>query len=41
MRYEIVKGIPVMLIDQAKTVTQLEDERLADKAKQLGLKPTF
>lgn len=41
MRYEIVKGIPVMLIDQAKTVNQLEHERLADKAKQLGLKPTF
>ena len=41
MRYEIVKGIPVMLIDQAKTVNQLEHERFADKAKQLGLKPTF
>ncbi len=41
MRYEILNGIPVMLIDQAKTVNQLEHERLADKAKQLGLKPTF
>ncbi len=41
MRYEILNGIPVMLIDQAKTLNQLEHERLADKAKQLGLKPTF
>ena len=41
MRYEIRHGIPVMLIDQAKIVNQLEHERLAAKDKQLGLKPTF
>lgn len=41
MCYEIRHGIPVMLIGEAKTVNQLEHERLAAKAKQLGLKPTF
>lgn len=41
MRYEIRQGIPVMLVDEAKTVNQLEHERLVAKTKQLGLKPTF
>jgi uncharacterized protein YbaR (Trm112 family) len=41
MRYEIRQGIPVMLINEAKTVNQLEHERLAAKAQKLGLKPTF
>lgn len=41
MRYEIRQGIPVMLIDEAVTVNQIEHERIVGKAAQLGLKPTF
>lgn len=41
MRYEVRQGIPVMLIDEAIVVTQVEHERLVAKAKQLNLKTTF
>ncbi len=41
MRYEVRQGIPVMLIDEAMTVNQVEHERIMAKAKQLNLKPTF
>ncbi|MFM8003182.1 MAG: Trm112 family protein [Actinomycetota bacterium] len=41
MRYEVRQGIPVMLIDEAVTVTQVEHERLMSKAKQENLKPNF
>ena len=41
MLYEIRQGIPVMLINEAKTVNQLEHERLIAKAHKLDLKPTF
>ncbi len=41
MLYEIRQGIPVMLINEAKTVNQLEHERLIAKAQKLDLKPTF
>lgn len=41
MRYEVRHGIPVMLIDEATVVNQIEHERLVAKASQLNLKPTF
>lgn len=41
MRYEVRQGIPVMLIDEAIVVNQVEHERLVAKASQLNLKPTF
>lgn len=41
MRYEVRQGIPVMLIDEAIVVTQVEHERIVAKARQLNLKPTF
>jgi uncharacterized protein YbaR (Trm112 family) len=41
MRYEVRQGIPVMLIDEAIVVTQVEHERLVAKASQLNLKTTF
>jgi len=41
MRYEVRQGIPVMLIDEAIVVTQVEHERLVAKASRLNLKTTF
>ena len=41
MRYEVRQGIPVMLIDEATTVNQVEHERIMAKVAQLNLKPTF
>jgi uncharacterized protein YbaR (Trm112 family) len=41
MRYEVRQGIPVMLIDEAKIVNQVEHERIMAKVAQLNLKPTF
>ena len=41
MRYEVSQGIPVMLIDEATTVNQVEHERIMAKVAQLNLKPTF
>lgn len=41
MRYQVRQGIPVMLIDEATTVNQVEHERIMAKAAQMNLKPTF
>ncbi len=41
MRYEVRQGIPVMLIDEATTVNQVEHERIMAKVAELNLKPTF
>jgi uncharacterized protein len=40
-RYAIRDGIPIMLIDEAETVTDAEHDRLMAKAAAEGLKPTF
>ena len=40
-RYAIRDGIPVMLIDEAETVTDAEHDRLLAKASAAGLHPTF
>jgi uncharacterized protein len=40
-RYRVQEGIPVMLIDEAETVTDAEHERLVAKAAADGLRPTF
>ena len=40
-RYAIRDGIPVMLIDEAETVSDEEHRRLLAKAEQEGIEPTF
>ena len=40
-RYAIRDGIPVMLIDEAETVSDDEHARLTAKAEAKGLRPTF
>ncbi len=40
-RYEIRDGIPVMLIDEATTVTDAEHDRLMAKADADGIGPNF
>ena len=40
-RYAIKDGIPIMLIDEAETVDDAEHQRLIDKARAEGIKPTF
>jgi uncharacterized protein len=40
-RYAIRDGIPVMLIDEAETVSDAEHARLTAKAQAEGLRPTF
>ena len=40
-RYAIRDGIPVMLIDEAETVSDEEHARLTAKAEDEGLRPTF
>ncbi len=40
-RYAVRDGIPVMLIDEAETVSDEEHERLTAKAEAGGLRPTF
>jgi uncharacterized protein YbaR (Trm112 family) len=40
-RYEIRDDIPIMLIDEAKTVSDDDHERLLAKAEAEGIKPTF
>jgi uncharacterized protein YbaR (Trm112 family) len=40
-RYEVKDGIPVMLIDEAETVDDVEHDRLMAKAKAEGITPTF
>ena len=39
--YEIRDDIPVMLIDEARTVDASEHERLTKKADAEGIRPTF
>ena len=40
-RYVVREGIPVMLIDEAESVSDAEHERLMAKVRDNGLKPTF
>ena len=40
-RYAIRDDIPIMLIDEAETVDDAEDQRLLAKAEAEGIKPTF
>ena len=40
-RYEIRDDIPIMLVDEAITVTDAEHERLLAKAAAEGIRPTF
>jgi uncharacterized protein YbaR (Trm112 family) len=40
-RYTITDDIPVMLIDEAETVSDDEHERLVAKAESDGIEPTF
>ena len=40
-RYAIRDGIPIMLIDEAETVSDAEHDRLMAKVGAEGLKPTF
>lgn len=40
-RYRIEDDIPVMLIDEAETVSDDEDARLLAKAEAEGIAPTF
>ena len=40
-RYAIRDGIPVMLIDEAETVSDEEHARLTAKAESEGIRPTF
>jgi uncharacterized protein len=40
-RYAIREDIPIMLIDEAETVTDAEHQRLLAKADAEGIKPTF
>jgi len=40
-RYAIRDDIPIMLIDEAETVSDDEHQRLMAKAESAGIKPTF
>jgi uncharacterized protein YbaR (Trm112 family) len=40
-RYAIRDDIPIMLIDEAETVTDAEHDRLLQKADEQGIEPTF
>ena len=40
-RYAVRDGIPIMLIEEAETVTDAEHERLVAKAAADGVRPTF
>jgi uncharacterized protein len=40
-RYRIVDGIPVMLVDEAETVSDDENERLMRKAESEDIGPNF
>ncbi len=40
-RYAIKDDIPIMLIDEAETVSDEEHQRLVAKAEAEGIKPTF
>ena len=40
-RYSITDDIPIMLVDEAETVTDAEHDRLIAKAEADGIRPTF
>jgi uncharacterized protein len=40
-RYAVRDDIPIMLIEEAETVDDAEDERLRAKAESEGIEPTF
>ena len=40
-RYAVRDDIPIMLIDEAETVSSDEHDRLVKKAESEGIKPTF
>ena len=40
-RYAIRDDIPIMLVDEAETVTDTEHDRLVAKAEAEGITPTF
>ncbi len=40
-RYEIKDDIPIMLIDEAESVSDEEHDRLVAKAEAEGIEPTF
>ncbi|HKH88365.1 MAG TPA: Trm112 family protein [Acidimicrobiales bacterium] len=40
-RYRILDGIPVMLVDEAETVSEDEHSRLEAKAEAEGIRPNF
>ncbi|HZT65574.1 MAG TPA: Trm112 family protein [Acidimicrobiales bacterium] len=40
-RYAIRDDIPIMLIDEAETVSDQEHQRLMDKAEAEGIRPTW
>ncbi|HEX7521370.1 MAG TPA: Trm112 family protein [Acidimicrobiia bacterium] len=40
-RYAVRDDIPIMLIEEADTVDDAEDERLRAKAESEGIEPTF
>jgi uncharacterized protein YbaR (Trm112 family) len=40
-RYRILDGIPVLLVDEAETVSEDENARLLKKADENGIKPNF
>ncbi len=41
MKYSVRDGIPVMLINEAETVTDVENDRIMSLVASAGLKPTF
>ena len=41
LRYSIVDGIPIMLIDKAETLDDAEHDRLVALAADSGIAPTF
>ncbi|MFZ9075708.1 MAG: Trm112 family protein [Ilumatobacteraceae bacterium] len=40
-RYDVRDGIPVMLVDEAPTVTDVEHDRIMAKVASQGITPTF
>jgi len=40
-RYLIRDGIPIMLVDEAEAVTDVEHDRLMARAEADGIRPTF
>ena len=40
-RYAIRDDIPIMLVDEAETVSETEHDRLVAKAEAEGIRPTF